>query len=148
MHWPQHFPPGCPPKSAIPASGPVYRLVDNDPVKPHDLKSYFERNRRKFKYKAPTSMEVGVSVCKKYSDIEFTMRTARGMDNKKIAVGTLDSTLGKIKHTPAKSKLSHHTWWVPDAVSPVGAGWQVIEYRNPKKSKTVSLKSKTAKTVP
>ena len=137
MDWPDHFPPDCPPKGTKPASGTVYRLVQNDPVKAYDLMSQYERARENKRVGKTQTMfkpkpgpldplEVGVSVCRELKDAEVTKEIIPGMDKRSIAKGTLDPTLGVIKSTPAKRRDSHHTWWVPDGARPERLTWEII----------------------
>lgn len=44
--WPSHYPAQCPPSDARPASGTVYRFVNNDPPSAEDMRSWYEMDKK------------------------------------------------------------------------------------------------------
>ena len=120
LTWPDFYPENCPPAQAEPASGTVYRLVKHDPARAEDFKSVFEENPRRFDNK-PTIKNCGLSVQKDPEDSERLRdrlkNRARKFKNRQIAEGSLNPSLGMIRHTPSIEE-SHHTWWVPIGAEP------------------------------
>lgn len=120
MEWPHFYPVNCPPAEAQPASGKVYRLVQNDPAQPEDFRTFFEENSRWFTNKPTTTVckGCGVSVYTELQDIKrLKDRYKRKFGKYKIAEGELDAKFGMIQNTPSK-EVSHHTWWVPVRAEP------------------------------
>ena len=121
MEWPDHFPEICPPDDSIPASGEVYRCINNPPPKRTDFLSLFEEGRRMWPG-TDKCMFCGLSI---YSDVEdiFQMwRRVKGFGKRHIVKGRLDTLMGKMKNTPIHES-SHYTWWIPVGCEP----WKVFE---------------------
>ena len=120
LTWPDFYPADCPPAEAESASGTVYRLVKHDPARAEDFKSVFEENLRGVKEKQTVNL-YGLSVHRDSQDSERLRERlknrARKFKNRQIAEGSLNSTLGMIRHTPSIEE-SHHTWWVPIGAEP------------------------------
>ena len=120
MKWPEFFPDNCPPAEAEPASGTFYRLVRHNPPRAEDFKSAFEENPKLFTH-IPMVKRCGLSVHKDPQDSERLRERlknrARKFKNRQIAEGTLNPTLGMIKHTPSLEQ-SHHSWWIPVEAKP------------------------------
>ena len=116
LTWPDFYPENCPPAEAEPASGTVYRLVKHDPARAEDFKSVFEENPRGA-IKKKTVKIYGLTVHGDSQDSERLKNRARKFKNRQIAEGSLNPTLGMIRHT-ASIEESHHTWWVPVEAKP------------------------------
>ncbi len=104
LTWPDFYPADCPPAEAESASGTVYRLVKHDPARAEDFKSVFEENLRGVKEKQTVNL-YGLSVHRDSQDSERLRERlknrARKFKNRQIAEGSLNSTLGMIRHTPS-----------------------------------------------
>jgi hypothetical protein len=116
--WPDYFPAGCPPASAVDASGSFYRLVFNDPPAPDDFIPHikvFEGKEWPETSKAhgvsALFMACGLSIYRQSEDAERKIKRIPRLKTALIAVGELSSAVGKVIGTPA-NKDSHHTWWV------------------------------------
>ena len=120
MKFSTELPPNCPPSSCVPASGKVFRIVENDPPKRDDFRSMRELNPNK-PY-TNECMACGLSVYRDKSDVYKMIRRIPGFQKRvqkrvqkrmhMIASGTLNETLGVIVHTPNGNEDSHHTWWM------------------------------------
>jgi hypothetical protein len=53
----------------------------------------------------------------------------------KIAKGTLNDELGKIKHTASKNEKSYYTWWIPEHTEPYKV-FEVIDINKEDYTKT------------
>lgn len=120
MEWPDFYPANCPPVEAEPASGTVYRLVQNNPPRAKDFRTPFEENPGRFNNK-PTIKNCGLSVHTDMQDSERLHEVTKMIPrfkNSQIAEGELNPTLGLIQHTPSSKYKSHHSWWVPIGTEP------------------------------
>lgn len=119
LQWPDYYPENCPPETAEPASGTVYRLVQNDPPQAEDFQSSWEEFPGRFP--EPTIINSGVSVYTDPQDIDRLFERLKNrighLRNRKTARGELNPMLGMIQNTPSHEK-SHHTWWIPIGTEP------------------------------
>lgn len=110
--WPAYYPENVPPPDAIDTSGIAYRLVSTLPPSNSDFKSTYEKDPNN-DYGDGLWMACGASL---FTDIEGVLKTRkrfRPLRKKKIAVGEMVVSLGKMKNTtPGKnSHKSHITVW-------------------------------------
>jgi hypothetical protein len=106
MSFPSDWPPGCPPKDAVPANGEVFRIVRNDPVTSQDFLSQFDLNAA---LTADECYRRSLSVFRKYSDAVHMMRM-RPKLGRFVASRALSCDQGKTLHTGGKSS-THTEWW-------------------------------------
>lgn len=122
IEWPDFFPKECPPKTASPTNGNVFRLLNSSSPKEKDFKSYFELGKAEKACKS-----CGLSVYTDFGDILKKVKRIPAFRKKKIASGLLTPDMGSMKHTPFQND-SHHTWWLSRGAQP----WlifQVVEIR-------------------
>ena len=115
MVWPSYFPKACPPDDSIKANSDVYRLVEGEPPKKEDFVSYWIKYPEKqeiYRKLGHTCETCGLSVFRSLEDAQRISRRVQHLP-KKVAVATLDSTMGHIKNT---NNPEHYTWWVPISV--------------------------------
>lgn len=106
--YPPDWPPGCPPSSAPPASGEVFRIVYAPPA-PEDFQTYAE-----------LGLAPAAPPCKRLSLSVFSTRVAACHQAGKyprlgnhVARGTLHPGLG---HLSPASNTGHQEWWAPARV--------------------------------
>ncbi len=116
MTWPDHFPDGCPPAEAVPASGEFYRLVDHDPVEEVDFWSHRELSDAGLigTQRWTEEMECRAVACSVFQDKDDAV-SAQGMSGrmrkKRIAMGDVSGD-GVLLATPSsRTGSSHHSWW-------------------------------------
>lgn len=133
MQWPDFYPENCPPEEAQPASGIVYRLVQQDLAQPEDFIPLYIDKPENFENKSISEVcrGCGVSVCKDRQDIARLQKSSGKMRKRQIAEGELNPTLGVIKYTPSRKYKSHHTWWIPIRIKP----WLVFNVINDSRSR-------------
>jgi hypothetical protein len=126
MIYPKHFPDNCPPGESTDASGEFYRFIkqSHQIPQPEDFFSWRIENPGKECHPDITECQAcGASI---YPSLDaannMRLRIPR-LKKMKIAKGTLDSKLGKIKPTPSRNEKSHHTWWIPESIEP----WKVFQ---------------------
>lgn len=115
MVWPPHFPESCPPDDSIEAEGDVYRLVEGEPPKKEDFVSYwikYPEKRKIYKKLGQACESCGLSIFRSLEDAKRISRRVQHLP-KKIAVATLDSSMGRMKNT---FYPEHNTWWLPVSV--------------------------------
>lgn len=117
----KHFPDNCPPSQSDIASGEFYRFINKAHERPHpqDFLSWREIFTDK---DCPANLSecqaCGLSIHASLDDAKnLSLRIPR-FKNMKIAKGILSEGLGRIKHTPSKNEISHHTWWIPENTEP------------------------------
>lgn len=110
--YPDHFPPGCPPDDAEPASGEVYRVVRKTTPDNDDFMTQHEMNRM---HRACQCLRRGISVTSEIEDAFHLMRTVSGVGDY-IVKKQLSPQDGVMKPTPMKERPSHVTWWAFDGV--------------------------------
>jgi len=124
--WRQHLPPDCPPESAWPAEGQYYRFVSRPVIEPNDFLSHRERGFPLEDAKHHDECEFGgLSILKNLRDVKAMRDEVPGFAKKSVAVGILNQTLGRLKHTPYNGN-SHHTWWIPEGCDPAPL-FEVVE---------------------
>jgi hypothetical protein len=122
MPWPVHFPANCPPNDGANAAGVYYRFVDNNPPVADDFRSYFIMYPGR-EWGDKLCASCGLSVFQDVAELYRMKKRAKGVRTQHIVRASLN--VGKIKFTPTKSNLSHHTWWVPEGTN-VPPMFQVI----------------------
>jgi hypothetical protein len=128
MQWPDHFPDGCPPETAQPASVKVYRFVNNDPPNTEDFRSWRQENMDQPCPKGITECQAcGISVFTSEEGVCKARNKVPALRNKQAALGNLTPGLGVILNTPSrKTGHDHHTWWIPTDREP----WSVFQVVN------------------
>jgi len=116
MEWPDFFPSDCPPSDSKPASGIVYRLIDGTTPKERDFKSYRELYPTR-QFPVPECQSCSLSVYSDEKDIDRLRRRIPATRKKKLSWGELNSSFGRILHTPRNGD-THHSWWLPDGKEP------------------------------
>lgn len=113
--WPDHFPSGCPPASAIAAAGEVFRLVASDPPVARDFASHY------FLYPdnswgAHECSACGLSVHDSLDNSKRALGRMPALRNRNLrpARGTLSPPFGVALDSP-KSSPGHITWWIPES---------------------------------
>ena len=106
MTFPDDWPDGCPGADVPEADGVLFRIVKNDPSKPHDLRSHHETGRLP---RADPCLRCGLSVFGELGDAQ-NQRSLMPRLGRWIATGTLQSDHGKACLTPG-SQPTHTTWW-------------------------------------
>ena len=107
--WPDFFPGDTPPPDAVPAEGPVFRIVETIPSTALDFRSRYELSPGHYGDKM--WMACGVSF---HTDLEDSRRVRDrfpALRTRRIAVGTLEKPFGVMKPTPAATAVSHLTVW-------------------------------------
>lgn len=109
--WPDVFPEGVPPDSAVPADGDAFRLVGNIPPSDLDFLSTYEESPRRQVKDDGIGMFFGVSF---HRDLSCSIRTRaryRPLRSRRIVVGTLKNDHGVCLATPTSCGPSHLTVW-------------------------------------
>jgi len=113
QRFPDFFPDGCPPETAEPTSGRVYRWVKTNPPTSEDFKSHYELGKPRRRNTNPCQY-VGLSV---YRSVEVAVDRLVSLKERlpnldfgdHIAEGDLTEDHGKIEQSGRDSE--HHTWW-------------------------------------
>ena len=128
MEWGEHFPNACPPDDAVTGSFTVYRFLEGAAIHSSDFLTVRDKAPdRKFPEVEKECRACSLSV---FTDRVEVLRLQRRVPRwrKAIAIGQLDATSGKLKHTPSpQTNNSHHSWWVPKDVSAVDLFVDVIQ---------------------
>lgn len=101
----EHYPDGCPPPDAPPASGQYYRLV-NVPPSEADLKSQFEEGKGK------SCEERGVSLYDTIKGIKRLIESYPVHSHKKIALISLDPSWGVMHIGKNRGGYRHVNFWL------------------------------------
>jgi hypothetical protein len=113
MSFPTHFPENCPPDTAKPANGEVFRYIDKEIPQECDFQSYFVLGkpfRQEHKCEA-----CGCSVYVSEKAARARAAKAPFLRRKKLAKGRLSPEWGVMAETWG---TGHHTWWVPEGKNP------------------------------
>jgi hypothetical protein len=128
MDWAEYFPENCPPDDALTGQFTVYRFLDGDFILPTDFLTVREKApNRQFPETEKECRACSLSV---FTDREEVLRLQRRIPRwrKALAIGYLNEFCGKLKHTPSpQTNNSHHSWWVPQAVSAIDLFDQVLK---------------------
>lgn len=128
MEWGEHFPGDCPPQDAIVPGCQVYRFLEGDGITASDFLTVRDKApERRFPEDEKECRACSLSV---FTDRSEVLRLQHRVPRwrRAIAIGQLDETSGKLKHTPSpQTNNSHHSWWVPKAVSAVDLFFEVME---------------------
>lgn len=106
--WPAH----CPPSDAEDASGMVYRVCKETPPSQRDFQSHQELGKRS---SGDPCMRYGLSVFRDLAEARHLTVLFPQLGSM-VFRGELTPEQGKIKHTPAKQRPSHTTWWPYEGV--------------------------------
>jgi hypothetical protein len=128
MEWAQHFPEDCPPRDAVEKSIIVYRFLEGDRIQELDFLTVRDKMpNRRFPEAEKECRACSLSV---FVELEEVLRLQRRVPRwrKAVAIGQLNATSGKLKHTPSpQTNNSHHSWWVPIEVQAQGLFDDVID---------------------
>ena len=122
MSFPVDWPVDCPPESAEPASGVVFRLVRVNPPVDDDFLTHHESGKM---VNAPPCLRRGLSVFRCRVDAEHQHRAFPKL-GAFIASGDLEGHHGLINVTPGKQP-THSTWWPFEDVDRAAAFSKVEE---------------------
>lgn len=128
MEWPKYLPKSCPPSDAERKSIQVYRFLEDSCIKQEHFLTVRElQPSRKFPEAEKECRACSLSVFTNREDvINLQKRIPRW--RKPVAIGRLEETSGKVKHTPSPgTNNSHHSWWVPKDVKPWALFHEIIE---------------------
>lgn len=109
--WPDFFPEGVPPDSAVPADGSAFRLVRNIPPSDSDFLSTYEESPRRQVKDDSIGMFFGVSFHRELSCSIRTRERFPPLRSRHIAVGRLRNDHGVCLATPTTLAPSHLTVW-------------------------------------
>lgn len=118
MAWPEHYPPNCPPASAVAVEGIYYRLVNNNPPEESDLRS----NWQKFpntQWGNSLCKACGLSIFSTKEDAQRTRLRIPAFRDSLVAAASVDPSSGPVLHTPSRHAQSHHTWWLDEEYAAV-----------------------------
>jgi hypothetical protein len=102
-------PADCPPSTAEPRDGLIYRAVKKLPVVESELLSDAERNRPRID--KTNCLNWGLSVWITEDAVAYA-RGALAFTRKRYVVGiTVTDADGRLKHTPTDNQPEHHTFW-------------------------------------
>lgn len=102
----------CPPSSASACAGLVYRLVQNNPPKENDFRTYFELYPTRVWRPNELCPAKGLSVRTSFEAARDELRRFKARIKGatwSVAAATLDSKAGSIAQTFTDPK--HYTWW-------------------------------------
>ena len=105
--WPDHFPENCPPDSAVPVTGIVYRFVDN--LEEIDFFSFYDLDPTKNWGNACKAR--GLSVFRSQEVTESMAAILPSLRRKQLAKAELTAGDGVIGHTPSRNTAEHYTFW-------------------------------------
>ncbi len=128
MEWPKYLPECCPPDDAESKSVPVYRFLKSQGIKPEYFLSVREESpSRKFSESEKECRACSLSVFTKKEEVVRLQKTVPRW-RKPVAVGKIEKTSGKVKHTPSpNTNNSHHSWWVPTNVKAWSLFHEILE---------------------
>lgn len=110
--WPAHFPAGCPPPSAAPATGTVFRLVRNRPPAASDFVPHillFPRNS----FTGCQCEACGLSVFTTLEECRRAEARIPSLRGREVASADLTAEHGALAATPRAKNPGHFTWWLP-----------------------------------
>lgn len=106
------LPPGCPPSTSKPHTGPIYRLVKHNPAASEDFDTYFVlypgRAWKPRELCEAHGLSVRVTLEAAVAHAQ-QLRARVKAANWVVAVATLDASSGPVAQT--YSDPEHHTWW-------------------------------------
>ncbi len=108
--WPDHYPEQCPPESAEPVSGKVYRFVNRTNPKERDFKSNYEQ-RPGTDWGNQGCQARGLSVFRTIEACDDMAEQVPALAKKKLAVANLSQNDGVIAETPSRNSSKHNTLW-------------------------------------
>jgi hypothetical protein len=108
--WPEHYPEQCPPPSAIPPSGNVFRFTVRTSPKERDFLSYYELKPDE-KWGNKACIARGLSVYTSIDDCIAAAAAVPALKKKKISVALLPANSGVIASTPSMNIKNHRTFW-------------------------------------
>jgi len=102
--FPQHFPLGCPPASAVDADGEVFRVVAGGHLTREDFASHHELGTAP---KAPACRRCAVSVFDSFQGACHLLKLKPWIGNE-ISAGVLSPAAGKMQRM---GSAGHIEWW-------------------------------------
>ena len=118
MAWPSYFPPeGCPPQSAKPPHGRVYRLLKKGVVTEEEFVS--KKQKQPDRVFENDCLACGLSCAVSKDGVKKLKKRFKGWSSSKVKIASaiLPEECGVIKHTGKLSDAvdDHHTLWVCDS---------------------------------
>jgi hypothetical protein len=128
VDWAEYFPNDCPPTDAKTGSFVVYRFLEGDRITASDFLTVREKAiDRKFPDLEKECRACSLSVFIDFDEVSNLQRRVPRW-RKAIAIGRLNETSGKLKHTPSpQTNNSHHSWWIRKEVTALDLFFEVIE---------------------
>jgi hypothetical protein len=118
------LPPECPPGSAAPAYGRFYRFVRKPKLRARDFEP-----QTKYRDDIPDEKLCSASAISLFGTWEAVVEMRRwipGFNQRKVAQGNLESSMGVIEQSPTQPKPpdspiidEHYDWWIPASFDPV-----------------------------
>ena len=116
------WPSNCPPDEAEDALGVVYRVCSQNPPSQRDFQSHQELGKQS---SGDPCMRCGLSVFRDLAEARHLTVLFPKLGSM-VFRGELKPEQGKVKHTPARQRPSHTTWWPYDEVERA-AGFTLME---------------------
>ncbi|MBE0508900.1 MAG: hypothetical protein IBX50_19625 [Marinospirillum sp.] len=120
--FPDNWPQNCPPIEAEDADGVVYRVCSQNPPSQRDFQSHEELGKRS---SGDPCMRRGLSVFRDLAEARHLTVLFPKLGSK-VFRGDLSQEQGKVKHTPARQRPSHTTWWPYEGIERA-ASFKLIE---------------------
>lgn len=130
MKWPNFFPENCPPGDSRPSSGVFYRVIldyESSAINAKHFRSHRQSQPRRIW--PPDIRECDLCSISVLQTLEESIKLtnllldsvpANSRKIGRVARGSLDPTMGKIKLTPDERNnlQSHHNWWLSEEIDP------------------------------
>lgn len=107
--WPNHFPLQCPPPEATELSGQIFRFINGPAPVDWDFLSHYER--RPAGEWGDACKARGISVVRTYEDCQIMRAGVPALRKKRLAVASIESSVGLISNSPSGTCQGHCTWW-------------------------------------
>jgi hypothetical protein len=116
MDFATHFPLNCPPSTALPVGGEIFRLIKRAPASASDFVSLYVRS--------PNGRHPARLVCEAYgltvflteNDIRAAREISPYFKMRSIAKARVTPGWGVLQVTRGGA-LGRHTWWVPNGMA-------------------------------
>ena len=117
LHFPNYFPPNCPPEDATDEERILFRLCVNSTLSKEDFVSFYQKNPSKYKNEINAyglSAFSSEQACWAARDKSPNLRAKYS----RVAFGKNTPERGKTLDTPSRTSPQHITWWVYEGVEP------------------------------
>lgn len=117
LHFPDYFPPNCPPDEATDEERVLFRLCSKRTLDEQDFVSYYQENPAKYKNKINA---YGLSAFSSEQACWDAREKSPKLRDKYsfVAFGKNTSQRGKTLDTPTGTSPQHITWWIYEGVKP------------------------------